>query len=156
MQPPAHDLLQPSLSAHSLRRAPYSHQVCFFSSFFGGSAAALGIAALNAHRTGRLTRDLAWLMPVLLAWLAWEWWWQSTASGQQYDAWLLAQLGQGGPRYAERALALLLFALGTWVQRREHRAADLMGLDRPNGWIAGLLIIAAGNLLSWLMRGVLA
>jgi hypothetical protein len=152
MEPPASDLLQPSLSAHTLRRAPYSHQACFFTSFFGGPVASLGISALNGHRIGRLPRDLAWLVPLLLLWLAAEWAWQRTVSGQQFNAWLLDHLGESGPRYAERALALLLFACSTWVHRREHRAADLMGLARPNGWGPGLLLIVAGSAATWFLK----
>lgn len=153
--PSAPDLLQPSLSARAVRLAPYSHQAGFLVAFFGGPAAVLGITALNAHRVGRLPRDLAWLLPALLAWLLFEAWWAGTPSGRQFNGSLQALLGPSGPRYAERALGLLGFALSCVLHRREQRAADMLGLTRPNGWIAGLAFVVAGYVFGQVLAQVL-
>lgn len=154
--PSAPDLLQPSLSARTVRRPPYSLRAGFLASFFGGPAAALGMAALNAHRAGRLPRDLAWLLPALLAWLLFEAWWAATPSGQQFNEGLQAVLGASGPRYLERGLGLLGFALAYVLHRSEQQAADMMGLERPNGWVAGVALVVAGYVVTWLLKGWLA
>ena len=118
--------------------------------------AALGMAALNAHRAGRLPRDLAWLLPALLAWLLFEAWWAATPSGRQFNEGLQAVLGASGPRYLERGLGLLGFALACALHRSEQRAADMMGLERPNGWVAGVALVVVGYVVTWLLKGWLA
>jgi lysylphosphatidylglycerol synthetase-like protein (DUF2156 family) len=45
---------------------------------------------------------------------------------------------------AERLMALLAFALNAALHRREQRSADLFGLKRPNGWVAGIALIVFG------------
>ena len=151
--PSAPDLLQPSLSARPVRQAPYSLRAGFLVAFLGGPAAVFGMATLNAHRVGRLPRDLAWLLPALLAWLLFEVWWAATPSGRQFDAGVQVALGASGPRYLERGLALLGFALTCLLHRREQRVADMLGLDRPNGWGAGVALVIAGYGVAWVLKG---
>jgi len=146
------DLLQPSLSVRPVRLAPYSLQAGFLVALCGGPAAVFGMATLNAHRVGRLPRDLAWLLPALLAWLLFEAWWAATPSGRQFNVGVQAALGFPGPRYVERGLALLGFVLSGMLHRREQRAADMMGMARPNGWVAGVVFVVGGYLVAWLLH----
>ena len=59
------------------------------------------------------------------------------------------QFALGAASYLHRLIGLALFGLGYALHRKEQRSADTMGLDRPNGWIAGLVCIAAGTV--WLI-----
>jgi hypothetical protein len=77
----------------------------------------------------------------------------ATGTGQAALAWSRDMLGARGGELLRRALALAFFAAtALWLHRREHRMADLMGLQRPNGWVMGLLLIVAGNVLAFLLR----
>jgi hypothetical protein len=140
-----HDLLQPSLQRTAPGRAPYSQTCGFACAFLGGPPSVLLLAAVNAFRLGRWPRDLRWLLPAFALWVGFEWSLVHTASGQAALAWSRDVLGSRGGELLRRALAL-------WLHRREHRMADLMGLQRPNGWRMGLLLIVAGNLLAFLLR----
>lgn len=148
-----HDLLQPSLQRAAAGRAPYSQACSFVCAFLGGAPSVLLLAAVNAHRLGRWPRDLRWLLPALALWVGVEWSLVHTAAGAAALAWSREVLGSRGGELLLRALALALFAAtALGLHRREHRMADLMGLDRPNGWTMGFLMIVAGNVLTYLLR----
>lgn len=153
------DLLRPSLSedgAAAVRRAPYSLQVGFLSAFFGGPLAAAAMVALNAWRLERLRRDAAWLLAVAVAAFGFYVVVQRSAL---FAEGLQALSQWAGPRalvYVERLFALALFGIGALLYRREQRSADLFGLARPNGWIAGIALIAGGMLAAWLVLSLLA
>ncbi|HSW04989.1 hypothetical protein [Aquabacterium sp.] len=151
-----HDLLQPSLQRQGLVRAPYSQSAGFMCAFFGGPPAALLMAGLNAYRLGRWPQDLRWLLPATLLWLGFEFWLLRSASGAVAVDAVAAWLGPRAPELMRRALALACFAAtALLLHRREHRMADLMGLDRPSGWGPGLAVIVVGNLASYLLlRGL--
>lgn len=145
-----HDLLQPSLQGPAAGRAPYSQTAGFVCAFFGGPPAALLMAGLNAWRLNRWPRDLAWLLPALLLWVAFEAWLLRSDGGAQTVEWLAGWFGRGGVELINRALALACFAAtALLLHRREHRMADLMGLQRPKGWVVGICVILIGNVLSY-------
>lgn len=151
------ELLRPSLSGSDrLRRAPYSHQVCFLGAFFGGPFAAAGLLAVNAWRLDRLRRDASVI--VLAVFAAFTFYASSRPGGLLFG--LLQPLVQWlGPRtfvYAERLAALALFGLAAALHRREQRSVDLFGLPRPNGWIGGIAAIVGGIALSALVTVLLA
>lgn len=148
-----HDLLQPSLQRAAPGRAPYSQTCGFVCAFLGGPSSVLLLAGVNAFRLGRWPRDLAWLLPAFALWIGFEWSLVHTGAGQAALAWSRDMLGSRGGELLRRALALAFFAAtALWLHRREHRMADLMGLQRPNGWVMGLLLIVAGNVLAFLLR----
>lgn len=153
---PSSDLLQPSLVDTQPREAPYSLQTAFLTSFFGGPLAALAIFGVNARRIGRLRSDAVGAAAVLVACVAFEWWWRRTSGGQAFDAWLIDQFGKSSGRYVERLSGLAVFALGAAIHRREHKASDLMGAARPNGLGIGVALIAGGWIVSALLKGLLA
>jgi hypothetical protein len=78
---------------------------------------------------------------LMLALMDMEW-------GANFQGSLNELAGARGINYFQRLIALALFGLGYALHRREQRSADVMGLDRPNGFIAGLACIAAGVLAS--------
>lgn len=150
-----HDLLQPSLQHTGIARAPYSQTCGFACAFLGGAPSVLMLAALNAHRLGRWPRDLRWLLPGLALWIGFELGLAHTAAGQALVEGTRQLLGPRGGEILHRALALALFAAtALGLHRREHRLSDLMGLDRPSGWGMGLLLIVAGNVLTYVLRTV--
>jgi hypothetical protein len=150
------ELLQPSLSSQTLRRAPYSLRVGLLVGFFGGFVAVLVLAGVNAHRVGRWPRDLAWLMPALLAGVLLEAWWWWTPAGQAFNETLQSVVGPSGPRYLTQVLGLLGFGLSAWLHRREQRTTDLMGLARPDGTRLGVALVLLGLLAAWVVKGAWA
>lgn len=124
------ELLQPSIHETVVAKAPYSNSTAFLTAFIGGPFAIIGLTALNSLRTLRLKRDLVFLIAALALTLI-----------------LASALGLAGGLLPLRLFALALFGLGNRLQRREHRTADLMGMERPNGWIGGFACIIAGNAL---------
>jgi len=143
-------LLQPTLSQDAPPvSAPYSVQAMFFSGFFGGPFAALALLALNSFRLRRLGRDLpafaACLIGVLL--IGWALQGMGLAAAAPLREWLQANLGERSYRYLYRFLALLIVGVGYLLHRREQRNTDLLGITRPNGWIAGALCTVAGAAL---------
>lgn len=151
-----HDLLQPSLQGPQLGRAPYSQTVGFFSAFFGGPLAVLIVTGVNARRLGRWPADLRWLLPAAVVWLGLEALLQLSPAGRALVDALSPLLGKRTPELLQRTLALAYFAAtALWLHRREHRMADLLGLDRPSGWTLGVVAIVAGNLLGLLAHTVI-
>lgn len=140
------DLLRPTLGGARLAKAPYSTTTMFLTAFFGGVFAAIAIVAVNAVRLERWRRDAvvlglaAALYVAFLLALAWTEW------GAAFRAELTAFAGARGLSYLSRALAIGVFGLGYVLHRTEQRSADLMGLERPNGWIAGIACIVGGGL----------
>jgi hypothetical protein len=145
-------LLQPSLTPQRLARSAYSTQVHFLSAFFGGPLAALALSVVNAQRLARWPRDLAWIAPLALLVLAFEWWLVRGSADTGAVLWVTSWLGAEAGHYLNRALALACFGLGTWMHRREQRAADLMGVQRPSGWRMGLLLVVGGSLAEACLR----
>lgn len=139
-------LLQPTLSENSPTAAPYSIQATFFTGFFGGPLAALAILALSSLRLRRLARDALVYLALLLLTVVGSWALYKTAAGAAVRDWLGAHLGTSYLRYTFRFVALIIVGLGYLLHRREHRNADLVGLARPNGWIAGIFCIFLGIL----------
>lgn len=143
-QPALHELLQPSLSPARLQRAPYSSQTHFLSAFLGGPLAAGGLGLLSAHRLGRLGRDLPWLMALPVGWLALRWWLAQTPEGEAAAAALTSLAGRRAVGLVDTVIALAVFGLISLRHRREDAAANLMGLPRPDGRVAGLIAIVLG------------
>jgi hypothetical protein len=154
-QPTGHDLmglsrdelLRPSLADTTIAKAPYSVQTAFLASFFGGPLAAVAIIAINSVRLRRLLRDLAPLAIAVMAYVAFMLALTGTEWGMAFRASLNGLIGERSVSYLNRLVALVLFGLGYALHRKEQRSADLMGLDRPNGWIAGFVCIAGGIVL---------
>jgi hypothetical protein len=154
-------LLQPTLGRNvEPVAAPYSVQATFLTAFFGGPFAAIALTALNSSRLQRLGRDVPALAACLLGVLLIGWTLQGpevTAAASIRD-WLAANLGERNHRYVYRFAALLIAGAGYLLHQREQRNTDLLGLARPNGWIAGALCTVAGaailaGYIAFLLRG---
>jgi hypothetical protein len=104
--------------------------------------------ALNAKRVGRLSHDALWAALMACAFVVWLYFMHVMPDGVAAQARLTDLLGQSGPMLAQRLLALLAFAASAWLHRREQRGADLFALKRPNGWVAGIVLIVIGVLLT--------
>lgn len=147
------ELLRPSLSEKPPAKAPYSVQTGAVVAFFGGPAAAIVMALVNAWRLGRLRRDAPWLAAVVLGTPGFLAWWWLTASGLAFSIDVVALLGTAGTRIVERALALLIFGVAAYAHRREQRTTDMFDRARPNGVGMGIALIV----FDWVvMTGVYA
>lgn len=154
-------LLQPTLGQDARpAAAPYSVQTTFLTGFFGGPFAAIALMALNSSRLQRLGRDLPALAICLLGVVLIGWALQGSglAAAAPIRDWLDANLGVSNYRYVYRFLALLIVGVGYLLHQHQQRNTDLLGLDRPNGWIAGSLCSVAGIatltvFLAFLKRG---
>jgi hypothetical protein len=135
------ELLRPSLSSGVIAKAPYSVRATFLTAFFGGSVAAIAITAVNSGRLRRFRRDLAVLALMLVAVLVFRMALIYTDWGRGFVVWLTELAGTRGLAYFDRLLGLALFGLGYALHRKEQRGADFVGLERPNGWLAGLACI---------------
>jgi hypothetical protein len=139
------ELLRPSLAGHALAKAPYSVQTAFLASFFGGPFAAIGILGANAIRLRRW-RDFLPLglllaaVPGLIGAL-----WLTPWGGDIRQA-LTAAAGPLAVSLLSRAIGIAIFVMGYVMHRSEQRGADFMGLRRPNGLLAGLILIVLGML----------
>lgn len=142
-------LLQPTLGQDARpAAAPYSVQATFFTGFFGGPFAAIALIALNAARLRRLGRDWIALLACLIGALLIGWALNGPVpSAAPVRDWLTATLGERSDRYVYRLIALLIVGVGFLLHRREQRNTDMLGLQRPNGWIAGLICTGAGFVL---------
>lgn len=142
------DLLQPSLATDSApAAAPYSVQTTFLTGFFGGPFAAIAIIATNSVRLRRVLRDLPLIIGSAALLLIGSWALQKTAGGVLAREWFDATVGANNLRHIYRLLALMIVGCGYLLHRQEQRNSDLVGLKRPNGWIAGLACIAGGVVL---------
>lgn len=150
------DLLQPTLGADARpAAAPYSVQATFFTGFFGGPFAAIALLGVNSSRLRRLGRDWPVLVACLIAaiFLGWVLHGSAQAVSPVRD-WLSDTMGQNGVRYAYRLVALIFVGVGYLLHRREQRNTDVLGLSRPNGWVAGGICTAGGiALLAILIAG---
>jgi hypothetical protein len=154
-------LLQPTLGQDAQpAAAPYSVQATFFTAFFGGPFAALALIAVNSSRLKRLGRDLPALAACLMAVVLLGWVLQGSglAAAAPLRDWLDANVGERNYRYVYRFLALLIVGIGYLLHRREQRNTDLLGLARPNGWIAGAICGVGGAavlaaFIAFLLRG---
>ena len=140
------DLLQPSLRGDvpANLRAPYSTQTGVLTAWFGGPLAAIGFAVLNAHRLGRLRRDALWIAALMVVWVAFMYWQMSTDSTNAIKQWLLVNASDYPARYGYRVLALVYCGVATLMHRQQQRAASMFGGERPNGLVAGLILVGAG------------
>jgi hypothetical protein len=142
-----HDLLKPTLdSGAPASLAPYSVQTMFLVGFFGGPLAALGITGLNSHRLRRFSRDLPLLVTLAVVVVALSWLIFISSTGLPAREWINEVMGASGRRLSSRLLGLLLVGAGYLLHRREQRNADLLGIERPNGWIGGLICFVLGGL----------
>lgn len=139
------ELLRPTLSEHTQTSAPYSIQATFFSGFFGGPFGALVIIGWSAARLRRLSRDLPILGGLLALILLAGWALHATELGTDLQAALAEKFGSGSLRFAYRLSGLLVVGAGYLLHRREQRNADLVGMERPNGWIGGIACIVIGS-----------
>jgi hypothetical protein len=142
-------LLQPTLGSDAPPvAAPYSVQATFFTGFFGGPFAAIALIAINTWRLRRLGRDWAVLAACLIATIFVIWALHGAApTFAPMRDWLTSTLGPTSHRYAHRFAALVLVGAGYLLHRKEQRNTDLMGLTRPNGWIAGGACAVIGGVL---------
>lgn len=138
------DLLMPSLGGVQVERAPYSSKTGFLAAFFGGPLAACGYGVLNARRLGRLTSDGPWLAAFVVADIALMWLLTHGLVGLPWIDAVQQELGGSFGRIASRLFALIVFGWVCLAHRREQRAAELMGLERPNGFAPGLGLILMG------------
>ena len=140
------DLLQPSLrgDVSASLRAPYSTQTGVLAAWFGGPLAAIGFAVLNAHRLGRLRRDALWIAALTVAWVALMYWQMSTDPTNAIKQWLLVNASDLPTRYGYRVLALVYCGIATFMHNQQRRATTMFGGERPNGVVAGLILVAAG------------
>lgn len=148
------ELLRPSLGDTTIAKAPYSVQTAFLTSFFGGPLAAIAIVAINSVRLQRLLRDLAPLTIALTAYSVFMLALAGTEWGMAFRATMKEFAGERAVSYLHRVIALVLFGLGYVLHRKEQRSADLMGLDRPNGWIAGLACIVGSFVLLFALDAI--
>lgn len=141
-------LLRPTLSQETrLAAAPYSVQTTFFTAFFGGPFAAIAILAINSVRLRRVLRDLPVLAATLLLVVGGGWALLASTTGTPAREWLDAMLGKGSFRYVYRLVALVIVGIGYFLHRRAQRNAALLGVQRPNGWIAGAICAIAGTVV---------
>ena len=152
------ELLRPSLTDACVAKAPYSVQTMILTAFVGGPLAAIAITAVNSVRLRRWMRDFVPLLIALAAYigfnivLAWTQW------GVDFRASLREIAGAGAMSYLYRVIAFTLFGLSYALHRKEQRSAQFMGLDSPNGWIAGIACVVCGislqlALAAWLFAG---
>ncbi len=148
------DLLQPTLGAEARPAdAPYSVQATFFTGFFGGPFAAIALVATNSVRLRRASRDWPVFVACLFAIFAVGWLLHGSAPA---FAPLREWLGERNFRYAYRLVALIIVGVGYLLHRKEQRNTDLLGLSRPNGWIAGGLCVLGGAALLAGLIGLVA
>jgi hypothetical protein len=143
MTPHLEELLRPSLSRKEPLRAPFTGRTGLLVAFFGGPFAATAIQLLNGWRLRRSHVDAPLLLLGLAAFLVLDAW---LRTHDQLRA-LAASWGLGvheTARLVSRLAALALFAFGTLLHRDAQRSADLMGLDRPHGFLPGLGLVLAG------------
>ena len=149
------ELLRPSLTDTDVAKAPYSVQTVFLTAFLGGPFAALAITAVNSMRLRRLVRDLTPLgialalfvgFNLVLAWTEW---------GAGFRAGVREIAGPGALSYVYRLIAFMLFGLSYALHRKEQRSAQFMGLERPNGLIAGIACVVGGIAVQVALAAVL-
>jgi hypothetical protein len=150
------DLLRPSLASEAMAKAPYSVRTTFLTAFLGGPLAAIAIIAVNSVRLQRWPRDALPLGLVLAALVAFVLALHWTAWGANLLTYLNTVAETRALVYLYRGIGLALFGFGYLLHRKEQRGADLMGLVRPNGWIAGLACIIAGLALSFALAALLS
>lgn len=139
------DLLQPSLTAERAdATAIYSAQAGFFTAFFGGPAAAIGMAGLNSWRLGRLQADAPLYLAVFVVYAVAVWWAFESPAKEM----LVEHLGRRGPQLVIRALALAAFGLFYLRHRSHYRNMEMMDIKPPNGWRAGLPMAIGGTLVT--------
>ena len=134
-------LLEPSLDEQKISAAPYSTKTGFVTSFFGAGFGAIIYTGLNSLRLQRLKRDLPFLIALTVAYVAIILTIALTEPGIAFHSYLKDLAGKNSFRYFLQVVGIVLFGLGYLLHRREHRSADFMGLQRPNGWMAGLAIL---------------
>ena len=132
-------LLQPTLSQDKSIATPFSVQTTFFTAFFGAPLAALAITIINAYRLRRSVRDLPTLLVLLLLAVAVGWLTDGPgAVPKAFAAWLDLHLGDNGDNIVHRFFSLCIVGAGYLLHRREQRNAEVLALERPNGWLVGI------------------
>jgi hypothetical protein len=141
MKLPRDELLHPSLQDATIPKAPYSVYTVFVTSAFGGPLAAIAITALNSYRL-RLIRDVAPLSLALITYLAFLA--ALTDPGWGLTSWI-------SYRNFHVLFPAAVLAYGYLSHRLQQRSADVLGLKRPNGWIAGLPCALGGNIVFFVL-----
>jgi hypothetical protein len=135
------ELLKPTLEAgDGQQRAIYSTTAGYMTAFFGGPFAAIALTTLNSMRLKRLAAD-AWLLlgATLLSVLVTILLYRPQLLGQPDFA-----LSDNMLRLLLRAYALGVFGAGYYVHKRYYRNMEVMGLQPPQAWAAGLGCIVVG------------
>ncbi len=133
-------LLQPSLDERRFKPL-YSTSAMFAAAFFGGGFAVVVVAAVNAHRLGRVRQDAVWLLLGVAV---------TAASG-----WLAMDfLGFDNTR--ERRVAALGTGFAMWglfyvLHGKMHRAMQTFGTKPPKPYL--LLVVAV--VIALIMASVL-
>jgi hypothetical protein len=144
MNTPRDKLLKPSLSQPHTTKAPYSNEDTFLTALIGGTFAIIGMTAFNAWRLGRLGRDAVPLIIMLAAYLGLVWTLVQPEWGPAIQQAVKNYTGLPAVLIISRFISLTLCGLFIFLHRNEQRGADIMGLERPNGWIGGTLFCMAG------------
>jgi len=137
------ELLRPSLKGQTSGRTPYSVQTMFLTSFFGGPFAAIAIIGTNSVRLKR-SQDVVPLGFVFVTTVGFLAALHLTAWGADLRGYVTSLVGPKALPYLSRVIGLVIFGIGYALHRSEQRNADFMELDRPNGWIGGIVCILAG------------
>lgn len=147
-------LLTPVLDGETARGPIYSARAEFFTAFFGGPFAILGLSGMNASLLGRLRADfwrygLAGLASLaLVVWMAW------LAVADPQPRWLTDTLGaetQRGLRWSARVLGLLVWFVLWFPYRRYHKTAELMGIEPRKPWVAAITCVVGATALQFLI-----
>lgn len=148
--PDAATLLSPTLEDANPPEPIYSVRAQFFTAFFGGPFAIIGLTALNAGLLGRLKAE-SWRYGVaavvslaVVAGLA------NAMVAEPPPPWITDLFGEQSSkvfRWGSRAYALALWYVLYLQHRPFHKAAETMGLAPRTPWKAAGACIAAAVLL---------
>ena len=146
-------LLTPSLSSKTApSTALYSVQSSFMVAFFGGGFAIILYSALNSWKLRRPLDGLAYAVAAALIFAlhyAVAFMWPPLMA-------LFNTLGDSSPRYAMRALSLLLFGAFFLLHRKQHRAGALFGVAPLSPWIPAIACMVAGYGINYGLYRLLA
>ena len=147
------ELLKPSLSDAGSTPTPiYSTTAGFATAFFGGPFAAVALTAVNSGRLRRLAADAPMLLALAAVSLLIIAFCANPALFGQPDF----RLGNVGMRLVGRGAGLGVFSVSWLMHRRYYRSMQVIGIEPPKGWIAGLACIVFGALSSLALIGLVA
>jgi hypothetical protein len=99
-------------------------------------------------RLRRVSKDAAVWVALLAALALGGWLLFHSSAGADVRGWFTEQLGGRAARFSGQLSGLAIVGIGYLLHRKEQVNADLVGLTRPNGWIAGVACIVLGMALS--------